>query len=129
MFRKATTVVGLFGALALLGLLHQPSPDAFNAEAMAVLGFIVLAAFMLGDLAESIHLPHITGYLLTGVICGPDILGLLDHDVIRDLKLFDHLAVALIALSAGAALTIETLRKGARLLGAVMVSHDSSSLC
>ena len=76
MLRKAVTVAGLFGAIALLDLLHQPSPDAFNAEAMAIFGFIVLAAYMLGDLAESIHLPHITGYLITGVICGPDVLGL-----------------------------------------------------
>jgi NhaP-type Na+/H+ or K+/H+ antiporter len=128
MLRKAVTVGGLFGAIALLGLLHQPSPDAFNAEAMAVFGFIVLAAFMLGDLAESIHLPHITGYLLTGIICGPYVLGLLDESVIRDLKLFDHLAVALIALSAGAALTTQTLRKGARLLSAVMVSQFFFSL-
>ena len=128
MLRKAVTVLGLFGAMALLGLLHQPSPDAFNAEAMAVFGFIVLAAFMLGDLAESIHLPHITGYLLTGIICGPYILGLLDESVIQDLKLFDHLAVALIALSAGAALTVQTLRKGARLLSAVMVSQFFFSL-
>ena len=128
MLRKAVTVIGLFGTIALLGLLHQPSPDAFNAEAMAVFGFIVLAAFMLGDLAESIHLPHITGYLLTGIICGPYVLGLLDKAVIQDLKLFDHLAVALIALSAGAALTIQTLKKGARLLSAVMISQFFFSL-
>jgi NhaP-type Na+/H+ or K+/H+ antiporter len=128
MLRKAVTVIGLFGTIALLGLLHQPSPDAFNAEAMAIFGFIVLAAFMLGDLAESIHLPHITGYLLTGIICGPYVLGLLDEPVIQDLKLFDYLAVALIALSAGAALTIQTLKKGARLLSAVMISQFFFSL-
>jgi NhaP-type Na+/H+ or K+/H+ antiporter len=128
MFRKAITVIGLFGAIALLGLLHQPSPDAFNAEAMAIFGFIVLAAFMLGDLAETIHLPHITGYLITGILCGPYVIGLLEEPVIQDLKLFDHLAVALIALSAGSALTVGTLRKGARLLSAVMVSQFFFSL-
>ena len=120
MLRKAVTVAGLFGAIALLDLLHQPSPDAFNAEAMAIFGFIVLAAYMLGDLAESIHLPHITGYLITGVICGPDVLGLLHHGVLQDLEFFDHLALALIALSAGAAITLSTLRQASRLFTCVL---------
>ncbi|MEC7242712.1 MAG: cation:proton antiporter, partial [Myxococcota bacterium] len=123
MLRKAVTVGGLFGTIALLGLLHQPSPDAFNAEAMAVFGFIVLTAYMLGDLAESIHLPHITGYLLTGAVCGPEILGLLDPETLHDLELFESLAVALIALSAGAALTMSTLKKGFRLFSSVMAAQ------
>ena len=135
MFRKAVTVVALFAAIGLLGLLQMDPVAAghsesigVNAEAMAIFGFIVLAAFMLADLAETIHLPHITGYLLTGVLCGPYALGLLDHAVIEDLKHFDDLAVALIALSAGAALTIDTLKKGAKLLTAVLGAQFFFSL-
>jgi len=123
MLRKALTVTMLFAAMVMLDLLHNPEANAFNAEAMAVFGFIVLAAYMLGELAEVVKLPHITGYLLTGVICGPFFIGLLSEEVVKELKLFDHLAIALIALSAGAALSIGSLKKGIRLILSVLTSQ------
>jgi Kef-type K+ transport system membrane component KefB len=123
MLRKALTVTMLFGAMVMLDLLHNPDTNAFNAEAMAVFGFIVLAAYMLGELAEVVKLPHITGYLLTGVICGPFFIGILSEEVVKELKLFDHLAIALIALSAGAALSLGALKKGFKLILSILTSQ------
>jgi Kef-type K+ transport system membrane component KefB len=119
-FRKFATVGLLFGLMAALPLLHTPGEGPVNAETMATFGFIVLAAYGLGDLMETWHLPHITGYLLAGALCGPSVLKLLTYGVVEDLQLFNSLAVALIGLSAGAALEWGRLRKDARLLGSLI---------
>ncbi len=119
-FRKLITVLMLFGLMAALPLLHSPSDGTVNPETMATFGFIVLAAYGLGELMETWHLPHITGYLLAGALCGPSALKLLTYGVVADLQLFNSLAVALIGLSAGAALEWEGLKKSARLLGSLI---------
>ena len=123
MFQKVVTVVLLFGMAAGLQALLRPPEGPINPASMGTLGFIILAAYVTADLAERIHLPHITGYLLTGLACGPYFLGLLNDGVISDLRLFNALAVALIALAAGGALSLEMLRKGARRVAAVLFSQ------
>ncbi len=119
-FRKFITVLMLFGLMAALPLLHSPIEGPVNPETMATFGFIVLAAYGLGELMETWHLPHITGYLLAGALCGPSALKLLTYGVVEDLQLFNSLAVALIGLSAGAALEWGGLKKNARLLGSLI---------
>ncbi|NOY28373.1 MAG: hypothetical protein GXP62_21150 [Oligoflexia bacterium] len=112
MLRKLLIVAVLFWTMAELGSFTALHGDATgSALAMVAFGFIILAAYTLGALAEKVHLPHITGYLLTGVACGPHFLGLLDAEVIAQLKIFDILAIALIAMEAGAALEIGGLVK------------------
>ena len=91
---------------------------------MVSLGFIVLAAYAIGELVEVIGLPHITGYLLAGLLYGPSFahvlpeslqFGALEHGILTDnadpskgpmgviqqLGLLDSLAVAFTALAAG----------------------------
>lgn len=119
-FRKFVTVLLLFGLIAALPLLHTPGEGPVNPETMATFGFIVLAAYGLGELMETWHLPHITGYLLAGALCGPSALKLLTYGVVEDLQLFNSLAVALIGLSAGGALEWGRLKQDARLLGSLI---------
>ena len=78
---------------------------------MAGFGFIVLVAFTLAELAERLHLPHVTGYILAGLVIGPPVSGLVSSEIVHDLKLFDDLAKALIAMEAGAALDLGALRR------------------
>lgn len=111
MLRKLLIVVLLFWAMAELGSfsgLHDLADDA--PLAMVSFGFIILAAYTLGAVAEKLKLPHITGYLLAGVACGPHLLGLLNARVVAELKVFDALAIALIAMEAGASLDLAALR-------------------
>ncbi len=123
MLRQIAVVAVLFGIMTLLPALFEAPTGAVNAVSMAAFGFIVLAAYTLGELAERIRLPHITGYLVAGLVCGPHLLGLLDDQVVQDLKLFDALAVALIGISAGGALKIGALRRGLHLVAGVIVAQ------
>ena len=123
-------IVGLLFVLMLfVQAVHTPHEGLINPVSMATFGFIILAAYTLGELAETIQLPHITAYLVTGILLGhhahevlhtPEWMSMLDHETVEELSLFNDLAVALIALSAGGALQVDTLRRGARLFGAVL---------
>lgn len=126
---KALIVALLFVLMLFLQAVHQPHEGLLNPVSMATFGFIILAAYTLGEVLETVKLPHITAYLVTGILCGhhahevlhtPEWLSILDEHTIEDLSLFNDLAVALIALSAGGALSLEGLKRGARLLSAIL---------
>ncbi|MCP4807062.1 MAG: hypothetical protein GY913_26540 [Proteobacteria bacterium] len=126
---KALIVGLLFVLMLFLQAVHTPHEGLLNPVAMATFGFIILAAYTLGELAETIKLPHITAYLVTGILLGhhahevlhtPHWMTMLDHETVEELSLFNDLAVALIALSAGGALELGTLRRGARLFSSVL---------
>ena len=128
---KTCIVALLFGLMLFLPAVHTPVGE-INPESMVTLGFIILAAYTAGEVLGTVSLPHITAYLLIGMICGPEAphvlhvpqaFNVLSADVIRDLKLFDNLAVSLIALSAGGALALPSLRKNAKLLGGVLTTQ------
>ncbi len=123
MLRQLVIVAVLFGIMTGLPLVISPLDGTVNPASMAAFGFIVLAAYTLGELAERIRLPHITGYLVTGLVCGPYVLGLVDQVVVRDLGLFNVLAVALIGLSAGGALRIRDLQAGFRVIAGVIAAQ------
>lgn len=73
------------------------------------LGFVLIFGFLVGRLARRIRLPRITGYILAGVICGPYLGRFLTGPVVRELRLIDDLALALIAFTAGGELRIRDL--------------------
>ena len=132
---KSAIVVVLFVVMLFMQTVHHGDHGLLNPVSMATFGFIILAAYTLGEVLEAVKLPHITAYLVTGILCGshmaevaapigwPEWMAILDHHTVEDLSLFNDLAVALIALSAGGALQLETLRKGARLLGSVLTAQ------
>lgn len=83
---------------------------------VAAIGFLLLAGTLLSELLEPIGLPHLSGYLLAGIIGGPYILHLVDHATVDRLSPVNTLALSLIALSGGAELRMSTLREVARSL-------------
>jgi Kef-type K+ transport system membrane component KefB len=98
----------------------MPRPGAGSTATIA-LGFLLLAAFLAGRIAADIGLPRITGYILLGVIVGPDVLGVIRQQDVADLKLIDDIAISLIALSAGGELRISELRERERAIATIMV--------
>ncbi len=101
-------LLGLMKGLGSLGL--QGAADAGHHSAMAF-GFLILAGYVFGEWTLRMRMPAITGYLLAGLLCGPALLGLLDQQVVEQLKLFDRSALFLIALEAGGELRLESIRK------------------
>jgi Kef-type K+ transport system membrane component KefB len=125
--------------VAVLIVLHSAATPAGDIDptAMLAFGFVVLASYAIGHLVEVIRLPHITGYLLAGLLFGPSFAhlvvsllpslaiapldrGVLNEEVIDQLAILDTLAVALIAMTAGGELKIEGLRRGLKVIAGVL---------
>ncbi|MFN7131723.1 MAG: cation:proton antiporter [Myxococcales bacterium] len=101
-----------------------PAEVAFAAP-VAALGLLLLGGDLLAELVERLKLPHLTGYLLAGVLVGPHVLGTISARTVEQLSLVNALALSLIALSAGAELTLELLRRG---LGSLVIATLSQIL-
>lgn len=74
------------------------------------LGVVLLSALLVGKAFDAVKLPHLTGYLASGAILGPDVLGLVTPAMLGDLTLIKRVAVGLIALIAGCELDLRALR-------------------
>ena len=127
--KKALIVAVLVGGVVLLH--HFAAGDAgADPRGLMALGFVILTAYTVGELAEVLRLPHITGYLLAGLLLGPSVAhelgallpahtlpppfdqGVLSEGVISQLSLLDTRALPLIALAAGGELHIRELKEG-----------------
>lgn len=80
---------------------------------IVLLGFIVvaMASQQIGQLFQRIHLPLITGFLITGLVAGPYALGLISESTVEQLRFVDQIALAFIAIAAGVELNIRQLSK------------------
>lgn len=133
--KKGAIVTLLVIGLIVLNVVGKD--QGIDPTPMLVLGFVVLASYTFGELVGVVKLPHITGYLLAGVLLGPSaaeyltyfltpydlmvpapfgMLGehdgnLLSHHVQDTLNPFNALAIALITMTAGGELKWEEVRK------------------
>jgi len=135
--RQITVIVLLLFGMVALYQFEQFAQHPFDPSGMLALGFVVLASYTIGGLVGQLRLPHITGYLIAGLVFGPSLAtalsgfdlpapfdkGILNDDVIEQLSLFDTLAVALIALTAGGELKLEGLKKGFRAISSILAAQ------
>lgn len=114
-------------ALVLLGALMALVPHGDGSGdrqgLLAALGFLLLAGTLAGELLEALKLPHLTAYLLTGIVAGPHGLGLVGHHTVEDLTFVNSLALALIALAGGAELRLDILRQELRSVSTANLVH------
>ena len=100
--------------VALMGLALFAFGDAVifaDARSTMTFGFLLLTAYLIGDVLSRFKLPKITGYILAGILFGPHLLDLVSAGTVRELKLIDDLALTFIAFAAGGELRLEGLRK------------------
>lgn len=77
----------------------------FNIALLLTLGIIG------GKLAELAKLPKVTGYIIMGIIIGPNALGIMSHDVLTSFKAFKILALGFIGFNIGMELNFKRLQK------------------
>src|SRR5689334_18978448 len=96
-----------------------------GSEALVTFGFLVLAAYTVGELTVRLGLPKIVGYLFAGMAFGPSALSAVTPTAIGRLAPVSDLAIALIAFLAGAELRWSDLRvsgsKLVKMLGCELV--------
>ena len=114
---RATEALLLVLVVGMLFVATRAVPDVGGGVgAVAAVGFLLLSGTLLSELVETIGLPHLSGYIGAGIVAGPHLLRLLDHDVVTRLLPVNTLALSLIALAGGAELKLDLVKRGLRSL-------------
>ena len=125
----AVIALTLFGAIAAIrtlsgadGLTGLPPGDSAAGSAMAG-GFLFLFCYLLGGIAAELRLPRITGYLLGGMLVGPEVIGMVTHADLEDLSVINGFAIGIIAFVAGAELRPQLLRERGGIILRILVAE------
>ena len=112
--RKIFVIAALVGAMFIVDYFQTEHVAGF---ALAAIGFVILASYTTADLGSSaLKLPKVTGYIIAGILLGPYVFNILSTEVVEELKMFNTLALGLIALNAGLELSIEGIKRISRIL-------------
>ena len=93
-----------------------------------IFGVIVLAASQIGKLCSIANLPLITGFLLAGILVGPDVLQLVNDDHVKHLDFVNKLALAIIAMAAGNELVLKEFRSRFRSITWITIGQAVTTL-
>lgn len=95
-----------------------------NHVAVAFLIAAILAPFSyyMGLAARALKLPQITGYLVSGIVCGPYLLGILSKESVTDLNIVEGACLSIIGLAAGAELHLPELSRAKKQVGGLLLS-------
>jgi trehalose-6-phosphate synthase/Kef-type K+ transport system membrane component KefB len=104
--------------LAILGVLWARqignTAAVSSAGTALVVGFMLVGAWLTGDLLKRFRLPQLTGHLAFGMVMGPYLGNVITASMAGQLQFITGIATTLIALIAG--LTLNVDRLGGRLL-------------
>lgn len=89
------------------------------------LGLILIVGMVFAKIFDKLKLPRIIGMLLTGIILGPQVLNLLDANILRISPDLRTIALIVILLKAGLSLDIGDLKKVGR--SAILLSFLPAS--
>lgn len=98
----------------------------WNLKVIIYLAAFIIIAVASGQIAEhfkKIKLPLITGFLIMGLLSGPEILGLIDREAINSLHFLNDIALAFIAFAVGSELYLKDLRSKIRSIAIMTVSQ------
>lgn len=115
--RRLLILALLLGGMALILPLGTTGTGS---RTLLTFGFLILAAYTVGEIASSVQLPKIVGYLIAGVIFGPSVLRTMSEGDVLSLTMVSNLAIALIAFLAGAELQWGEVKERGVLLLKVM---------
>jgi Kef-type K+ transport system membrane component KefB len=117
-FKLRTPITRTIGRLLTLvvvslltALFSYLGPMPGMAKDTMLLGFLLLSAFVAGELARELRLPRITGYLVIGILFGPHVLSLLPQQTVSGFRLINDTALSVIALQAGGELRLHSLKQ------------------
>jgi Kef-type K+ transport system membrane component KefB len=92
-------------------------------------GFLLIAALQIGHLAERLRCPKLTGYMLCGLLFGPEVMEIVSRSMLSDLAIVKGTAVGLIALLAGCELSFTRLRPELRAITAISAATMAATAC
>ena len=73
-------------------------------------GMVILLGLLGGKIAHRIHVPRVTGYMLTGLIFGPSVINLISAETLQDIHMLNEIALGLILFAIGGEIQITHLK-------------------
>ena len=80
-------------------------------QPILIIGIIIFAGFIFGEIAVKLKLPKITGYILGGILLDPDVSHFIPQDFITHTTPVTNIALSLIAFSVGGSLLYSRIKK------------------
>ncbi len=114
-------LLSLAFALILQGEKQQLASPAISPYLS--LGFLMVSAYLMGLAVKEYGLPALTGYLAAGILYGPACMNYLSSADIHSLEMINAIALSFIAITAGGELRMASLKKNARAIGLITLSH------
>ncbi len=125
----ATQGLALIACVAIAGAAAQRFPSSSSRlNAIVAVGYLLYAGTLAANLLRPLRLPHLTAYMLVGIVGGPDLLRLIEPHTLETLEPISSLAISLIALAGGLELELGELRRSlasqfwANLLSTIIVT-------
>lgn len=79
------------------------------------LSLMILVGLTLSEIFKKLRIPHIIGYIITGILLGPFVLNLIDINILNIKADLRQIAWIVILLRAGLSLNIKDLKRIGRL--------------
>lgn len=73
-------------------------------------GMVILLGLLGGKLAHRFKIPRVTGYMLTGLIFGPSVLGFISSTTLGNIHVLNEIALGLILFAIGGEIELSHLR-------------------
>jgi len=128
--RHVLIIVVLTFLVFVVNVVQTGLPHPFGDEAVMVLGFVLIGAWIVGRMTARLRMPMITGYLLAGLVFGQHVIGHLSPNLtifseraLDQLSLIDGLALGLIAFTAGGELRVKDVMRRIKSIGAITVAQ------
>ena len=118
--RRVIILMLLLGGMQLIVPLAAGEDES---QALLTFGFLILAAYTIGEIATAVRLPKIVGYLAAGVVFGPSVLNTITIQSRTELGPVSSLAIALIAFLAGAELRWSEVRERGGIITKILLSE------
>lgn len=77
-------------------------------------GIIILLGLLGGRLSHKLKVPKVTGYMITGLIFGPSVLGLISSETLADIHMINDIALGLILFAIGGEVELHHLKSMGR---------------
>lgn len=118
MITRSLLTIGVVAALTYAARSFVPRGAMVTGSGAALaFGFLLIVAVQAARICDALRMPRLTGYILVGLLFGPELIGLVSTKMLPDLALVKGTAVGLIAFLAGCELNVRRLRPKLRAIG------------
>lgn len=91
------------------------------------IGILVFTGYILGELAQIITLPRISGYIIAGILLNPDLFGIMSWQFVENTDSLLNIALSVITFSIGGSLSIQKIRTTGRKMILLMLFEAMSA--